>query len=298
MHGDQISSKQHRLPAEKQVLKENGGLVTACQLQGSLFFGTTDQLLNELEDDLKKSRYVILDMSRVQSVDFTAVHMLQQIEAALRDRNGRLLFAGLPASLPTGRHLETYFRQLDLITPTRKVPTYATLDEAVEWVEDRILEEAHATAAVDDRPLGLHEMDLFSGCNDETVEILQESARSVTCNRGEAIFKTGDAGDELFLIRKGLVRISLPLAGGGHYNITTFARGDFFGDMAFLDAGTRSADATAVVPTELFAISRRRVDDTAREQSDAATRLFAALARALAIRLRHADSELRALHES
>src|SRR5205807_3444736 len=66
LYGDQISSKQQRLPPEKEILRQKGLLTTVCQLQGSLFFGTTDQLFSELAPDLKRSLYVILDMSRVQ----------------------------------------------------------------------------------------------------------------------------------------------------------------------------------------------------------------------------------------
>jgi sulfate permease, SulP family len=108
----------------------------------------------------------------------------------------------------------------------------------------------------------------------------------------------GEAGDELLLIRKGLVRISLPLNAGHRYNVTTFAQGDFFGDMAFLDKGARSADAVAEVPTQLFVISRRRFDEVVQDKPLIGNRLFAGLARALAIRLRYADSELRALQAS
>ncbi|MBI4475153.1 MAG: hypothetical protein HY646_20985 [Acidobacteria bacterium] len=43
----------------------------------------------------------------------------------------------------------------------------------------------------------------------------------------------GDPGDELFLIRKSLVRITLPLDDRRHYNVTTFSRCDFFGTCRF-----------------------------------------------------------------
>jgi len=55
----------------------------------------------------------------------------------------------------------------------------------------------------------------------------------------------GDPGGELLLIRRGAVRILLPLGGGGHLTLATFGRGNFFGEMAFLDGSVRSADAVA-----------------------------------------------------
>ncbi|HLH32647.1 MAG TPA: cyclic nucleotide-binding domain-containing protein, partial [Terriglobia bacterium] len=298
LYGDQISSKQHRLAIEKDLLRQNGKSMTVCQLQGSLFFGTTDQLLRDLDQDLKTTRYLILDMSRVQSVDFTAVHMLQQIEDILKDQKGQLVFASLPACLPTGKNLERYFRQLDLIAPTQAAKVFETLDEALEWAEDRILDDAHAKRLQDDRPLELGETDLFKDVDREALDVLDRCSIRRSYAAGEPIFSTGDCGDELFLIRKGLVRISLQLADGRHYNLTTFARGDFFGDMAFLDQDKRSADAIAVVPTEVFVISRQRFDEIARELPEMGTTVFAVLARALSVRLRYADSELRGLQEA
>ena len=58
------------------------------ELQGSLFFGTTDQLYTDLEAELKKRDYIVLDMRRVQSVDLTAAHMLEQVEDMMSERNG------------------------------------------------------------------------------------------------------------------------------------------------------------------------------------------------------------------
>jgi len=115
---------------------------------------------------------------------------------------------------------------------------------------------------------------------------------------GQIIFRIGDLGDELFLIRAGIVRIMLQLEGGRRYNLTAFGRGDFFGDMAFLDNDPRSADAIAVVSTEVFAVSRARFDEVVRQHPNAGARVFALLSRALAVRLRYANNELRAAHEA
>lgn len=298
LHGDQISSKQQRLAGERESLQKHGAWITVCQLQGSLFFGTTDQLFNELEVDLKQGLYVILEMARVQSVDFTAAHMLQQIEAILQERNGQLIFCALPLNLPTGQDLAMYFRQVELIAPTYPIKICDTLDEAVEWAENQILDLVHAKSCRDDRPLELEETELLRGIDTKALAALESCVDRRSYRTGEKIFTMGDSGDELFLIRMGSVRISLPLVGGRHYNITTFTRGDFFGDMAFLDRGVRSADAVAEGRTELFSISRSRFDEVVKHEPMTGNDVFSFLARALAIRLRYADSELRALQDS
>lgn len=297
LYGHQISSKQQRLPAEKEILQKKGSLITVCQLQSSLFFGTTDQLFEELEMDLKRCRFLILEMGRVQSVDFTAVHMLDQIRAILEDRDGHLLFAHVPV-LPTGQDLASYFNQLELVAPTRSAVVFDTLDEALEWAEDKILAEARTAFSKDETALALNEIELLRGIDRDALELLQECVEARTCEAGEVVFRGGDIGDELFLIRSGVVRIVLQLDGDRRYNLTAFGRGDFFGDMAFLDNDVRSADAIAVVRTELFSISRARFDGIVERHPYVGTRVFALLSKALAIRLRYANNELRAAHDA
>jgi SulP family sulfate permease len=298
-YGNQTFSKKQRLPEETAVLEQKGDRTTICELQGSLFFGTTDQLFTELEGDLKTKRYVILDMRRVQSVDFTATHMLEQIEAQLAERQGLLIFTHLPPNLPTGQDLQTYFDQVGLVKPTRNVKIFTELDEALEWTEDRILEEEGLLQAGQETPLNLHEINLFKGLDAETLRALASCVEERSYEPGQKVFQHGDKGDEIFLIRRGTIRIVLPLAGGRQHHLVTFGRGDFFGDMAFIDhAAVRSADAVACAPTDLYVILRARFDKVALEYPLLDKKVFWRLARALALRLRQTDAELRALEES
>lgn len=56
--------------------------------KGSLFFGTTNQLYLALEEELKTRDFLILDMRRVQSIDITAAHLLDQLRDMMADKNG------------------------------------------------------------------------------------------------------------------------------------------------------------------------------------------------------------------
>ena len=299
VYGSQISSPRQRLAEDKEVLLMSGHRTVVCELQGSLFFGTTDRLLTELEADLKHSQYVILDLRRVQSVDFSGAHLLDQIESMLTERGAFLLFSSLPAILPTGKDLVAYFGHLGLVKPGRNVRMFDTLEEALEWAEDRILEEAGRPVQDLAAPLALSQIELLREFEAEhLLEVMKDCIQEQTFAAGQVISRCGEIGDQLFMIRRGLVRISLPLEHGRHLNLATFARGDFFGDLAFLDRQVRSANATAVTDTELFVLSREKFDKLAKVHPELGSRVFARLAQAIALRLRHNDSELRALHES
>jgi len=71
----------------------------------------------------------------------------------------------------------------------------------------------------------------------------------------EVLFRQGDPGNEMFLIRSGKVKISRQ-AGGQEKTLAVLKEGDFFGEMAVIDGSTRSATATAVEETKLLIIDR------------------------------------------
>ncbi|MBF0180358.1 MAG: SLC26A/SulP transporter family protein [Magnetococcales bacterium] len=296
--GSAISSKRSRVNEEKEILAATGQASTIVELQGNLFFGTTDQLFTTLETALKTCRFLVLDMRNVQSVDFTAIRMLTQIAAILRDRGAQLFFSDLPASLPGGGNLNTYFEQTGLLAHADNIQVFSDLDAAMEWIEDRLIEEHLEARNGEEKPLALEEIPLVKKMlDDQHNSLLASAVDEKHLHKGQRLFSLGDAGDELYLVRRGQVRMLLPLQGGKNMTLAVFGRGNFFGDMAFLDKGSRSSDAVADVPTDLYVLSRRRFDEVVKVHPELGNRFFARLARALSHRLRFTNTELMALKE-
>lgn len=287
-------SKRIRTHEEMEILVAHGERGVVVELQGSLFFGTTNQLYSVLEPELKMRDYVILDMRLVQSVDVTAVHMLDQFKDMLDERHGFLIFSQLPQNLPSGRDMQQYFDQVGLVHPESPVRVFGELDEALEWVEEQILDQAICKIG-EQQALALNEIELFKGRKAETLAALEQRMEMRSCKAGDKIFKRGDSGDELFLIRKGAVRIVLPLSEKQSHHLGTFGRGSFFGEMAFLDGDVRSADAVAFSDTELYVLSRKTFNAMAEEHKKLALGLMEGLASVLASRLRYTNAELRVL---
>jgi SulP family sulfate permease len=300
VYGNEISSKKSRLPAESQALETFGGQTVICQLQGTLFFGTADKLYVELEGDLKRCRFIILDMRRVLSVDFTAAHMLELIEALLQEQGAFLLFSHMPAILPEGRDLQSYLDKVGVTGRQANVKVFAELDEAMAWAEDRLLEEHHLLLDENAQTaLELAEMELFRGIQPlENIAAIRAGAVERRVETGGTIFQRGDRGDELFLVRRGEVRIELPVGEGRHRTLAYFGRGNFFGEMGFLDQRARSASAVATAQTELFVLRRSSFDEVCRERPRLNETVLGRMAAALAVRLRRTNAELQNLHDA
>ncbi len=295
--GSQIFSKKSRLASEHVILERKGGRTLVIELQGQLFFGTTDQLYSEIESSIGSCRYFIMDMRRVLAVDFTAANMLTQIKRKINESGGTLVFSSVPLSLPTGHNVRRYLENLGFSQESGSVMFFNELDDALEWIEDEYLREEDLDSRKR-RPLRLAEFEFFAGISDQALLMLENSVEELRIPGSEKIFSLGDAGGDIYFIKKGAVRISLPLANGTTHHVTTFSRGDFFGDLSFLDREPRSADAVASEDVELFRLARARFDEATLEYPEIAGIFFSRLAYEISHRLRVNVKELKSLEES
>lgn len=296
-YGNERFSRQMRSAREVEVLSKRGDCTAIFELQGSLFFGTADQLFTALEPELKKRKYIVMDLRRVQSVDFTAVHMLQQIEDILSEHDGVVIFSHTPSRAPSGQDMAGYFNQVGLTRQGRRARIFPHLDAALEWVEDRILEAEHVERPPE-QPWDLRELDLLRERKQETISALEAAMEIRKYKAGETIFATGTPGNEVFLVRQGSVRVLLEVTGHAPHHLSTFGRGEPFGEISFIDRALRSADAVAYTDTEVFVLTRQKFDALVAEHHLLALNLLEWLASVMAMRLRRTDTELRFLKES
>jgi CRP-like cAMP-binding protein len=97
---------------------------------------------------------------------------------------------------------------------------------------------------------------LFRGLAPATLERIATLAVQRSYRVGEVIFSQGDAGDALYGVVTGKVRISAGAADGREIFLNIMEAGDTFGEIALLDGGPRTASATAMIASELVSIRR------------------------------------------
>ena len=298
LEGNQLFSKRRRLPEHLEVLTEHGAETLVVQLQGSLFFGTTDQLRTELAADLEVRPTIIFDMRRVDAVDLTAAHILEQMREQMKKRGATMVLCHLPHGFAGHGDAQHYLREVGLLDEAEGsgVMFFDELSDALAWAEDRLL-AAHAAPRTSEAPLELVDMPMFQGRKQETLAHLVECVEKRLVPPGDFVFHHGESGDEIFFVRSGTVRISLPV-GKERLHVASVGRADFFGEICFFDGGERTADAIAEAPTSLYVISRAKFDEVAAKHPRLAQALFASLARSMALRLRQADREISTLEEA
>jgi CPA1 family monovalent cation:H+ antiporter len=97
---------------------------------------------------------------------------------------------------------------------------------------------------------------LFQGLPEEEVEHVLARLEPRTFLADETIVREGAPGDALYMIGRGVVRITRGGAGLPVITLATLSAGDFFGEMAVLTGNARTATATAVTHSTLYQLRR------------------------------------------
>ncbi len=135
----------------------------------------------------------------------------------------------------------------------------------------------------------LRQVPLFESLDDKAAKELSELLETLDCKAETFLFRTGDAGDAMYIIERGKVRICVQAIDGHELTLTELGRGDFFGEMALFDGQRRSADAVVAEDARLALLSREHFLSFMRRSPNVALEMLTALAN----RLRHTDELLR-----
>ncbi|MFO0662083.1 MAG: cyclic nucleotide-binding domain-containing protein [Polyangiaceae bacterium] len=143
-----------------------------------------------------------------------------------------------------------------------------------------------------DRVEQLANVTLFKGLTQDALELIAQVAVEETHGVGTKIFQHGDAGDKLYLILDGKVRISREVQGMGEEALAVLGKGAVFGEMSLLDESPRSADARVHERCRLLAIAKDSFDDLLFLHKDLAYEVLWNVVRMLTGRLRETNDKL------
>jgi CRP/FNR family transcriptional regulator, cyclic AMP receptor protein len=96
----------------------------------------------------------------------------------------------------------------------------------------------------------LAKVPLFADCSKRDLELIARVAKDVSHPAGTVIAREGEPGVGLFIILDGTAEVSI-----GGVKKTTLGPGSFFGEIALLDGGPRTATVTAVTDLKLLGLT-------------------------------------------
>ncbi|HJW33461.1 MAG TPA: DUF1003 domain-containing protein [Holophagaceae bacterium] len=102
----------------------------------------------------------------------------------------------------------------------------------------------------------LADLPLFASMGPDELALLAQAVDLRRLEAGQALFKAGEPGEAMYIVASGEMEISVVDRAGQKIVLTGRHRSDVFGELAMLDAGPRTATATALVPTEVLELDR------------------------------------------
>jgi SulP family sulfate permease len=281
------ASNVERSIEETQSLRANGPQVCGMCLQGFLFFGTANSILQRLRERLAarnptEVRFVVLDFAATHGMDASVSIAFVKLRQLCAAKNADLVLTALP---PRSRDLLMKTGTLNL-----RIHEFNTLDAGLEWIEEKLL----ASDALAPAHNGDLQTMLAPHFTASALKTLIASLEVHDLLAGQALFLHGDPGDALYFVERGRVAITLPLGDGRSARLRSFGPGTVVGEMAVYTQQRRSADVIAEAPTRVFRLSISRLLELEQQDPATAQQLHRFLVKTIALRLAAADEALRA----
>jgi CRP/FNR family cyclic AMP-dependent transcriptional regulator len=136
----------------------------------------------------------------------------------------------------------------------------------------------------------LHGVPLFAEFTEAELEGALDLIEKVHFPAGECIVRQDEKGDCMFVLIAGSARV-VHRRDGKEFELAILNVGDFFGELALVDSGPRSADVETLTPCTLLRVEHGALRAIAGVYPNAAFKLLIAVGRALVTRMRKGNQK-------
>jgi SulP family sulfate permease len=279
--GRSYRSRVRRPVRDDKILAEHGESTFGLSLQGYLFFGTAQMIVNRVTEAMRltERRVIVIDMQAVQGMDASALMSFRKLRQSCEPDQIALVFAGL------GENQRALLRRCGVLDKPEF--DFVDLDHALEKIEASTLNEFSGapTEASLRKMLAPH----FRSQNLERLLFLLEP---LVFEPGEVVLNQGQRGDSLLFIERGQLGVKLASGDGASVRLASYGPGTLVGEQALFTFDSQPAQVVADAPTRAFRLTRNKLNELERTSPGAALELKTLVIQTLATRLTIATGEI------
>src|SRR6516164_10389704 len=150
----------------------------------------------------------------------------------------------------------------------------------------RMREDGHGRCARRDRVIPAEEdvlsrAPLFETLDNEGAGALRAGVVDVQLGRGDRLFAEGDAGDRLYVVLDGKIKLTRTASDGRENLLSVLGPGEMFGELSLFDPRPRTSSAVAVTESKLAGLGHDYLRQWLTGRPDVAMHLLQALAQRL-----------------
>ena len=267
--GETYHSNVDRPPAERAALRTMGDEVQILLVNGFLFFGSANGLLELIRKraETDPPRFLVIDLRRVTGVDSSAVVAFVKAMHLAEASGFELVFTGAS---------EAVRRQLARggIAASEVVRFEPDLDRGLQRCEEGLLRDEAVQVPEPDG-------DALAGMPSG----LRAHLEHVELPDGTVLIHQGESPDDVYVLASGRLRVETVTERGTRMRLRTLRPGVVVGEVAMYSGVPRTADVVAETPSVVLKLSKDSIERMEAEDPELAAALHRWLATTLAGRL-------------
>jgi SulP family sulfate permease len=290
LSGTNFKSRFTRSRQHQQVLQKHGEELFILHLQGYIFFGTANNLLEQVRDrvqdtDKARVRFVVLDFRHVTDLDSTALLSYSKMIQLARSRKFTLVITN-PSQVIRDKLTKGDFGEAG----EGIFRFFPDLDRGIEWCENQILENVSPREG---RTLKEYLEELLPAGNNVTDLINCFKRQKVAA--GHTLIQEGDPPDRIYFIESGQVTAHVEQKGKEPVRLETMRGGRVVGELGFYLGGKRTASVVTDEESIIYSLSRDDLEKMEMAHPETAATLHRIIVHLLSERVIHLIDSLNAL---
>lgn len=289
--GADYQSNVDRYTEEQLILKNKGNQLQILKLQGYIFFGSSDTLLNQIKDIINSQdlpvKFMVLDFRQVTGIDSSALNSFQKLKRLVEGQKINLVFTNLPASIK---------KQLEIVNFTgdlsEHLHIFTDLDYAVEWCENEILKQENII--YEEAKFGLRNR-LERVVQDNTcIDRLMSYFEKKQLVENNDLITQGHPSSDIYFIDSGKLTVQLRLDDGETIRLRTISTG-VVGELGTYLGTPACASIVTEEPCTVYQISEATLRGLEKTDPHAAMAFHQFIAYLLSERLVFTNDNLKSL---
>ncbi len=300
--GETYRSNVDRPYDQRAVLRALGDRVQILRVNGFVFFGSANSLLERIRKRVETGppRFLVVDLRRVTGVDSSAVVSFVKV-VHLAETNGfELVFTG--ASDPVRKQLE----RGGVVVSEGIVRFEPDLDRGLQWSEEGLLRDAGPDGTVvEGVPVGNGAVEAgterVTSPNGSSAALagmpagLRTYLERVTLPEGTVLIRQDEPPDDVFVLEAGRLSVEMVTAEGTRLRLRSVNPGVVVGEVSMYTGLPRTADVVAETPSVVLRLSGATIRRLEADEPELAAAVHRWLARTLSERLSDTLREFDAL---
>jgi len=286
--GKTFHSNVERSESLKKIIDDSGDQTLILPLQGFIFFGSANRLLERIKLHLQSQnennlKYLVFDFKQVTGVDSSTINSFNKLRILAELDNFQVLFCNLTPQIISQFEAEGLFADsMDLFLK------FDDLDHGMEWCEEQIISET--TTGSNKQKEEIDEIKLF----EEKFADLLIYFESKDINQNTTLIEQGNDPEGLYFIKSGRVTVEL-LSSNNKIRLKSMGTGTVVGEVSLYLKTQATASVISNTACKTYFLSHENFEKLNKETPERAAELHTYIVKLLSDRLAKSNATIQAL---